>query len=260
MHKRNWIQRSAALLMCLVLAVGLAACTNDNYQPEASQSTEVTGTVETTAPTETKAAETEPEATAPTETKPEETKAEETKPVETKPAETKPAETKPAETKPAETQPKEPEPTEPKPTEPEATEPPASVCYLSISCSTILNNMADLEPGKEGLVPADGMLLYRTEITFTPGESVFDVLQRVTRDRGIHMSSRFTPMYDSAYIEGISNLYEFDCGSNSGWMYCVNGWYPNYGVSKYTVENGDEIQFNYTCDLGRDLPGGDWME
>ena len=48
-------------------------------------------------------------------------------------------------------------------------------------------------------------------------------------------------------------LYEFDCGRWSGWMYCVNGWYPNYGASRYQVRQGDVIEWHYTCDLGRDL-------
>ena len=129
----------------------------------------------------------------------------------------------------------------------------ALTCYLSIDCSTILYNMENLTEGKEILVPDDGVLLSRTAVTFYPGESVFDILQRVTMDYRIHMSSRFTPIYNSAYIEAIGNLYEFDCGSGSGWMYNVNGWYPNYGVSRYVIQDGDEIQFNYTCDLGRDL-------
>lgn len=126
-------------------------------------------------------------------------------------------------------------------------------CYLTISCSTILDNMDDLAEGKDVLVPADGSILARTEVVFYEGESVFDVLQRETMNRMIHMESSFTPMYNSAYIEGIGNLYEFDCGSESGWTYCVNGWFPNYGVSRYAVQQGDEIEVLYTCDLGRDL-------
>lgn len=132
-------------------------------------------------------------------------------------------------------------------------------CYLTISCATILDNMDDLTEGKEGLVPQNGVLLPRTKVTFSPGESVYDILNRVTKEHRIHMESSFTPMYNSAYIEGIGNLYEFDCGANSGWMYCVNGWYPNYGVSRYVPQDQDEIQFNYTCDLGRDL-GEFWTE
>lgn len=131
-------------------------------------------------------------------------------------------------------------------------------CYLSISCATILNNMDDLAEGKDVLVPADGVILPRTEVVFYAGESVFNILQRETQNRGIHMESSFMPIYNSAYIEGIGNLYEFDCGSESGWEYSVNGWFPNYGVSRYAVQQGDEIKLLYTCDLGRDL-GADWM-
>ncbi len=131
-------------------------------------------------------------------------------------------------------------------------------CFLSISCETILNNMGDLADGKEVLVPSDGIILPRTEVVFYDGESVFDVLQRETKNRMIHMESTFTPMYNSAYIKGIGNLYEFDCGSESGWQYSVNGWYPNYGVSRYVLQAGDDVAFRYTCDLGRDL-GADWM-
>ena len=60
----------------------------------------------------------------------------------------------------------------------------------------------------------------------------------------------------SAYIQGIHNLYEFDVGSGSGWMYSVNDWYPNYGCSCYTVQPGDVICWVYTCDLGQDVGGG----
>lgn len=133
------------------------------------------------------------------------------------------------------------------------------VCYLSISCDTILDNMDDLTPGKESMVPSDGVIFPETEVSFYEGESVFDVLQRVTKNNRIHMESSFTPKYNSAYVEGINNLYEFDCGELSGWMYEVNGWYPNYGCSRYQVKAGDVIHWNYTCDLGRDL-GQTWVE
>ena len=64
-----------------------------------------------------------------------------------------------------------------------------------------------------------------------------------------------TPIYNSAYIEGINNLYEFDAGELSGWMYCVNGEFPNYGSSGYKVKPGDKIEWHYSCDLGRDVGG-----
>lgn len=126
-------------------------------------------------------------------------------------------------------------------------------CTISISCSTILNNMDNLTQGKEEFVPSDGWILPATTVEFSEGDSVHDVLQAVCKANGIHMESTYTPMYDSAYVEGINQLYEFDCGELSGWMYNVNGWFPNYGCSKYTVSDGDVINWVYTCDLGKDV-------
>ena len=129
----------------------------------------------------------------------------------------------------------------------------SNTCTISISCATILDNMDNLKSSKAEFVPSDGWILAPTEVEFTEGESVHDVLQRVCKEAGIQMESSFTPAYNSAYVEGINNLYEFDCGELSGWMFSVNGWYPNYGCSKYTVNAGDEICWVYTCNLGKDV-------
>lgn len=126
-------------------------------------------------------------------------------------------------------------------------------CTFSIECSTILNNLSDLDPDKRHLVPSDGVILPPTKVTFYEGESVYDVLQRVCKENNIHMESSWTPVYNSAYIEGINNLYEFDCGELSGWMYRVNGWYPNYGCSRYQLADGEVVEWRYTCDLGNDV-------
>ena len=67
------------------------------------------------------------------------------------------------------------------------------------------------------------------------------------------MESSYTPGYDNYYIEGINQIYEKDCGTKSGWMYCVNGTFPNYGCSDYKLKNGDAVEWRYTCDLGSDI-------
>lgn len=126
-------------------------------------------------------------------------------------------------------------------------------CTFSIECTAVINNIKDLKPEKLGIVPSDGIILSPRAVTFNDGESVFDVLQRVCRENNIHLESSFTPIYNSAYIEGINNLYEFDCGSTSGWMYRVNGWYPNYGSSRYKLEDGDVVELRFTCDKGKDV-------
>jgi len=147
----------------------------------------------------------------------------------------------------------------PKPVEPEdqiVDKGTTYTCTFSIECSTILNNLDMLDPDKLEIVPSNGVILAKTTVTFYEGESVFDVLQRICNEKGIHMESSWTPIYNSAYIEGIHNLYEFDCGELSGWMYRVNGWYPNYGCSRYQLKDGDVVQWRYTCDLGNDVGRG----
>jgi hypothetical protein len=128
-------------------------------------------------------------------------------------------------------------------------------CTLSIRCDTILNNMNICAPNKVSMVPASGAIMVTRTCVFYEGENVYDVLQRECRSSGIHMSARWTPIYNSVYVEGINNLYEFDVGRLSGWMYKVNGWFPNYGASRYLLQNGDVIEWVYTCDLGRDVGG-----
>ena len=147
----------------------------------------------------------------------------------------------------------------PKPVEPEnqdVNKGKTYTCTFSIECSTILNNLSMLDPDKLEMVPSNGVIFAKTAVTFYEGESVYDVLQRVCRENSIHMEAAWTPIYNSAYIEGIHNLYEFDCGALSGWMYAVNDWYPNYGCSRYQLKDGDVVQWRYTCDLGNDVGGG----
>ena len=131
----------------------------------------------------------------------------------------------------------------------------AFTCTLSVRCDTILQNISWLDPKKTDLVPADGVIFAEKEVTFYEGESVFNVLLREMKRNKIHMEFENTPIYNSAYIEGINNLYEFDCGELSGWMYRVNGWFPNYGCSRYQLKPGDNIEWVYTCDLGADVGG-----
>ena len=121
---------------------------------------------------------------------------------------------------------------------------------IAISCKTAINNGLNKKPGFSHL-PSNGIILQNMKVEFNEGDTVFDILVKETRKKGIHMEYRGSG--SNTYIEGINNLYEFDGGSNSGWMYSVNGVYPNYGVGAYKVKSSDVIKFNYTCNLGADL-------
>jgi hypothetical protein len=123
---------------------------------------------------------------------------------------------------------------------------------LTVRVDALLENMHMLDREKHELVPEDGMIFPAQNINFNEGESVFDVLLREMRNAGIHMEFANTPVYSSAYIEGINNIYEFDAGDLSGWIYRVNGEVPGLGASQHILESGDFIEIVYTLDLGRD--------
>jgi len=119
----------------------------------------------------------------------------------------------------------------------------------------VLDNMARCDEAKQALIPSDGWILQPTTVSFAQGDSAFDVLLETCKSRKIHMEYADTPLYDSAYIEGIGNLYEFDVGKLSGWMYSVNDVFPNFGCSQYALKDEDTVAWVYTCDLGKDVGG-----
>lgn len=125
-------------------------------------------------------------------------------------------------------------------------------CSLYITCENAINS-EKIAKNILDVLPKDGVIFEKEEVTYSEGESVFDVLERELKDKGIVIESSITAGTGSVYVEGINNLYEFDCGEQSGWMYTVNGEIPNYSCSDYKVENGDEIIFCYTCNLGKDI-------
>lgn len=126
---------------------------------------------------------------------------------------------------------------------------------ISIRCDTLSRDMSKLtNPAIAGYIPSNGIILNTTTYKGTTDNTVFDVLNTVCRNKGIQLESKYTPLYESYYVMGINYLYEFDGGPQSGWMYRVNGWFPNYGCSSYYLSDGDVIEWLYTCEgLGADV-------
>jgi hypothetical protein len=136
----------------------------------------------------------------------------------------------------------------------------AAACTLSVRCTTILDNLDRFDQSKQQILPSDGVIFPAARVTFHPGESVLDVLQREMKQAAIHLEFTSVPVYNSSYIEGIGNIYELDCGELSGWVYKVNGQAPNYGCSRYQLQDGDVVEFVYTCNMGRDVGGYNFRE
>ena len=132
---------------------------------------------------------------------------------------------------------------------------------LEIRCDTLSQDMDRLEnPAIKDYIPADGVILKKTTYKGTTDNTVFDALNTLCRNNDIQLEFSYTPIYASYYIEGINYLYEFDGGPQSGWMYKVNDWFPNYGCSSYYLRDGDVIVWCYTCEgLGTDVGADEWM-
>ncbi len=132
---------------------------------------------------------------------------------------------------------------------------------LEIRCDTLSSDMSKLENESiRDYIPGDGVILEKTTYKGTTDNTVFDALNTLCRNNDIQLEFSYTPLYASYYIEGINYLYEFDGGPQSGWMYKVNEWFPNYGCSSYYLHDGDVIVWCYTCEgLGADVGAGDWM-
>ena len=110
-------------------------------------------------------------------------------------------------------------------------------CEYSISCKTVLSHKDNLQSNYQ--VPAGGKI-YEKKMKFEEGETVLDVLKRT----GVEID------VTKGYVAGIDGLYEFDCGKDSGWMYRVNGKFPNYGAGKCVLKDGDKVEWLYTCVRG----------
>ncbi len=81
--------------------------------------------------------------------------------------------------------------------------------------------------------------------------NAFDVLLDIGKNKGLSVESTGTG--GTGYIQGIEGYREFGEGDLSGWMYSVNGTFPNIGAGTYTLEDGDVVEWLYTTDLGEDI-------
>lgn len=131
---------------------------------------------------------------------------------------------------------------------------PIGTATISIRCDTAIANGMQNEEKWSGILPEDGCILSDTELTIYEGDTVLDLLVSVRDTYEIQMEYNGTGT--TAYVEGIGNLYEYDGGRWSGWMFRVNGEYPEVGCGQFDLQDGDIVAWDYTCDLGLDLDAG----
>ncbi|WP_242222499.1 DUF4430 domain-containing protein [Bacillus cereus group sp. BfR-BA-01380] len=95
-----------------------------------------------------------------------------------------------------------------------------------------------------------GAILGDTEVELQDGDTVFKVLGRTLKQKGIQME--YTGSGSGVYVQGINNLYEKAKGAGSGWKYSVNGVVANMGAGRYKVKQGDKIEWFYTLDYRKE--------
>lgn len=135
---------------------------------------------------------------------------------------------------------------------------PVRVTVLA-ECSTVLSHMDIIDPAVNPpeVVPEDGVIIARCEVSLPEGATAFDALAAAARKQRVRVD--YTGSAYGTYVRGIGYVTEFGFGELSGWMYTVNGKFPDVSVSDRVLESGDAVEFRYTCDLGRDV-GDDYYD
>lgn len=97
-----------------------------------------------------------------------------------------------------------------------------------------------------------------------PGKStVYDLLLLALEDHDLRQKGA-----KKGYVEGVQApdilggywLQEFDNGSNSGWMYTVNGDHPDLSLTEMELEDGDEVIWHYVDNFSAEERRETWLD
>ena len=86
---------------------------------------------------------------------------------------------------------------------------------------------------------AAGAASWSKSLSLEAGSTVYDAL--CAADGNVNARSTGYGIY----VVGIDGLAEKDHGAKSGWMYAVNGSYPNTACSNYKLKSGDSVTWVY---------------
>ena len=97
--------------------------------------------------------------------------------------------------------------------------------------------------------PQGRTYLDKTRYEISGNETAYSLLLKT----GLNVEVSTDNDFSSVYIESIEGLGEFDGGSQSGWMYKVNGSFPDSSSDRYILSDGDYVEWVYTRNLGEDV-------
>lgn len=126
-------------------------------------------------------------------------------------------------------------------------QPDSRTVTMSVSCETIKDEL-----------DGDYIIIPETEFVLLEDDTAFTILERVLAYNEIPFD--YNGSSGAVYVKGIDGIYEMDYGEMSGWMYIVNGEFPDMGCGSYEPEDGDAIQWLYTRDIGHDIGAEEYSE
>jgi hypothetical protein len=91
--------------------------------------------------------------------------------------------------------------------------------------------------------PHANRVFFEGYFNLASNETAFSILRRTNLD----VAAR------GAYVTSINGLAEFNHGATSGWVFRVNGIFPQTSASSVALRNGDRVEWLYTLNLGLDL-------
>lgn len=136
--------------------------------------------------------------------------------------------------------------------------------YVTIS----FEDFGERKKGESGIIYKNqlGEIIEEVKVPFKSRDTIAAVTLRLLKALDIEAGYTGNATSDF-YLLSIGNFDlngkhyesfgEFDAGASSGWMVKQNNWFINKGASEFFVEDGDIIEWVYTCHLGADI-GCDW--
>ena len=235
---------------------------NAELQKLSHQAVSVELTVTGTTPVEPTPVEPTPVEPTPVEPTPVEPTPVEPTPVEPTPVEPTPVEPTPVEPTPVEPTPVEPTPVEPTPVEPTPVEPtpvePTPVEPTPVEPTPVDPTPVDPDPETITVTfqlhtDTDAWILPTVVRDLPEGTTAFEVFKQVLAANGYTYDAK------GSYVRAViapdgTKVAELSKGQYSGWMYRVNGEFPDTYMGAYELEDGDVIEVFFTADYTKE-PG-----
>ena len=97
--------------------------------------------------------------------------------------------------------------------------------------------------GIKSIVPNDGVILAATDVEISDGDTVYTLLERVCKDKGIALDA--AEEGEGVFVNGIDGVVCFADGSSYVWDFTVNGESTGRDSANSPIKGGDVIVWRY---------------